>query len=342
VKRNEEINRAMKDDGKKVLATMKLLLLGAGESGKSTIAKQMKILHLNGFTKDEKQMYTIAIHQNIYGAVRSLVQACQRLQISIAESAIAKKFEEGALLGARITPAFADDIAKLWRDPGVQQAYGRRNEFQLIDSTAYWLDDVRRVAAEDFVPAEQDVLRARIQTTGIVEIQFSFKGHDFILVDVGGQRSERKKWIHCFQDVTSILFCTGISEFDQVLYEDNKTNRLHEAFNLFREICLSKWFLKSTIILFLNKSDILEAKLKAGKSLKVCYPDYGGGDTFEEVTKYIQKVFTSINNPITGKPREVFPFVTNATDTNNVQRVFDAVETSITTQAMKDAGIDTF
>jgi len=158
-KKNEQINQQMKEEKKTVELQMKLLLLGAGESGKSTIAKQMKILHLNGFSKDEKQMYTIAIHQNIYNAMRAIVQAAQKLQLAIGEAAIAKKFEEGQLLGARISPAFADDIAKLWHDAGIQQAFGRRNEYQLIDSAQYWLDDIKRVADDDFVPTEQDVLR---------------------------------------------------------------------------------------------------------------------------------------------------------------------------------------
>ena len=39
------------------------------------------------------------------------------------------------------------------------------------------------------------------------------------MFDVGGQRSERKKWIHCFESVTSIIFCTALSEYDQVLLE---------------------------------------------------------------------------------------------------------------------------
>jgi len=40
---------------------------------------------------------------------------------------------------------------------------------------------------------------------------------------VGGQRSERKKWIHCFEDVTAIIFCVAMSEYDQVLHEDETT-----------------------------------------------------------------------------------------------------------------------
>ena len=46
------------------------------------------------------------------------------------------------------------------------------------------------------------------------------------MFDVGGQRSERKKWIHCFESVTSIIFCTALSEYDQVLLEEKNQVRL--------------------------------------------------------------------------------------------------------------------
>jgi len=45
------------------------------------------------------------------------------------------------------------------------------------------------------------------------------------MVDVGGQRSERKKWIHCFENVTSIIFLAALSEYDQVLYESENDVR---------------------------------------------------------------------------------------------------------------------
>jgi hypothetical protein len=52
----------------------------------------------------------------------------------------------------------------------------------------------------------------------------------FRLVDVGGQRSERKKWLHCFEDVTAILFCVALSEYDLVLIEDNKQVNIYKLF----------------------------------------------------------------------------------------------------------------
>ncbi len=87
------------------------------------------------------------------------------------------------------------------------------------------------------------------------------KDLNFRVFDVGGQRSERKKWIHCFEDVTAIIFIVALSEYDQVLVEDETTNRMHESLRLFDSICNNKWFVNTSIILFLNKKDLFEEKI---------------------------------------------------------------------------------
>jgi guanine nucleotide-binding protein subunit alpha len=95
------------------------------------------------------------------------------------------------------------------------------------------------------------------------------------MFDVGGQRSERKKWIHCFENVTAIVFLAAISEYDQVLVEDETMNRMTEALNLFDTICNSKWFVSTSMILFLNKVDLFKEKL-VKSNLADYYPDYTG------------------------------------------------------------------
>lgn len=92
---------------------------------------------------------------------------------------------------------------------------------------------------------------------------------------MGGQRSERKKWIHCFSGVTAVLFCCAMSEYDLKLYEDETVNRMDESLKLFEEICNSKWFLETAVILFLNKSDIFREKITK-TDLSVCFPNYKG------------------------------------------------------------------
>merc|ERR1711893_494865 len=118
-------------------------------------------------------------------------------------------------------------------------------------------------------------IRTRAKTTGIVEISFKFRELTFKMVDVGGQRSERRKWIHCFDDVTAIIFCTALSAYDLVLAEDEEVNRMHESMKLFDSICNNKWFTETSIILFLNKKDLFEEKI-AHSPLTICFPEYTG------------------------------------------------------------------
>jgi guanine nucleotide-binding protein subunit alpha len=95
------------------------------------------------------------------------------------------------------------------------------------------------------------------------------------LFDVGGQRSERKKWIHCFESVMSIIFCVALSEYDQVLLEDTTENRLVESIRLFESIVNSRWFLNTSIMLFLNKVDLFKIKVEH-VPVERYFPDYKG------------------------------------------------------------------
>jgi len=55
------------------------------------------------------------------------------------------------------------------------------------------------------------------------------------MFDVGGQRSERKKWIHCFENVTSIIFCVALSEYDQVLLEETSQVKMPVSVSVHRK-----------------------------------------------------------------------------------------------------------
>ena len=76
-----------------------------------------------------------------------------------------------------------------------------------------------------YYPTEQDIIQCRARTIGITETTFLLRDHEMLMVDVGGQKSERRKWIHCFQDVTSILFLVSLSGYDQCLVEDKDAVR---------------------------------------------------------------------------------------------------------------------
>merc|ERR1712066_900224 len=236
----------------------------------------------------------------------------------------ARKFFEisGNSTEGELTSELGQLMKRLWRDRGVQHCFSRSREYQLNDSAAYYLNALDRICSPHYVPTQQDVLRTRVKTTGIIETQFTFKGLKFKMFDVGGQRSERKKWIHCFEGVTAIIFCVALSAYDLVLAEDEETNRMHESMKLFDSICNNKWFVSTSIILFLNKKDLFQQKI-AYSPLEICFPDYVGGNNYEEASNYIQTQFENLNRKKDSK--EVYTHFTCATDTSNIQFVFDAV-----------------
>lgn len=100
----------------------------------------------------------------------------------------------------------------------------------------------------------------------------------YSMFDVGGQRDERRKWIQCFNDVTAIIFVTACSSYNMVLREDPTQNRLRESLELFKSIWNNRWLRTISVILFLNKQDLLAEKILAGKSKLEEY--------FSEFTRY--------------------------------------------------------
>uniref|UniRef100_A0A1I7XFB6 G-protein alpha subunit n=1 Tax=Heterorhabditis bacteriophora TaxID=37862 RepID=A0A1I7XFB6_HETBA len=133
-------------------------------------------------------------------------------------------------------------IKRLWADKLVQEGFGRRSEFQLNDSAPYFFEAIDRICSDDYVPTVQDILMTKVETTGVQEIQYTYKTIHFRIFDVGGQKSERRKWIHCFDNVNAILFIVAISEYDQTLREDGKTNRMIDSLALFSDIVNSEFF----------------------------------------------------------------------------------------------------
>eukprot|EP00456_Euglypha_rotunda_P025801 TRINITY_DN20809_c0_g1_i5.p1 TRINITY_DN20809_c0_g1~~TRINITY_DN20809_c0_g1_i5.p1 ORF type:complete len:229 (+),score=34.77 TRINITY_DN20809_c0_g1_i5:230-916(+) len=226
-------------------------------------------------------------------------------------------------------------MANLWKDPGIKMTFEKRAMYQLTDSTDYYLDRIMDIGKDIWVPSQQDVLRSRVRTTGIAESEFTIDGNQFRVFDVGGQRNERKKWIHCFQHVTAVLFVAALSEYDMGLFEDQETNRMDEALNLFDEICNSRWFKKTSIILMLNKRDLFAEKIKK-VPLTVCFKDYKGSGTFEDASEFIRKQFEARNKTPT---KQIYSHITCATDTDNARHVITAVKDILIRRNLQDGGL---
>eukprot|EP00002_Diphylleia_rotans_P033647 TRINITY_DN7172_c0_g3_i1.p1 TRINITY_DN7172_c0_g3~~TRINITY_DN7172_c0_g3_i1.p1 ORF type:complete len:355 (+),score=71.14 TRINITY_DN7172_c0_g3_i1:58-1122(+) len=335
---SQSIDKQIKKEEMKISREIKLLLLGSGESGKSTILKQMKLVYGIGFPREFAVEFRPYVYSNILDCTKALIRGCQTLNIVIKDEQSLTRAQElmeiMTITSDNLTEVM-NKVEGLWSDKDIQEAFKRSNEFQLFDSTEYFMSNLHRFKIADFTPSEADILRTRVATSGVTESFFNIDRNVFRIVDVGGQRSERKKWLSCFHDVTCVLFVVAISEFDQVLFEDARTNRIVESLQLFKDICENRWFTNTPIILFLNKKDIFQQKIQSGRDLRIAFPEYDGGSSFEETARYIEKQFLGFNKH---PSREIFVKITCATDTDHMRYALNAVKVIIIQKKLETAG----
>lgn len=369
---SKQIDREIKQWIKSYNQAIKLLLLGTGESGKTTIIKQMKILHVQGFSVSERAEKANLIRHNIHESIHDIVDNMNILNIPLQKPKNEYSREYILKLGpegpTKYTEEYFDHVRTLWRDGGVRECFRRSNEYQLIDSAEYFLDRIDLIEKTDYVPSDADILRCRQKTTGIQKIEFKVKVpksmqggvQEFWMFDVGGQRGERKKWIQVFEGINAIWFLVACSDFDQTLREDATQNRLKEALALFEDVWQSRFLLEAGLILFLNKQDLLESKVAQGRSIAPYFPKYNefeaAGDEYTRTKLFIRSLFVDL---ITKKrerraldasaerfviaearrPRECYFHFTTATDTDNVRTVFRDVHQIILTHMLSNLGV---
>jgi len=343
-KRNKEIENQLKEEKKNQINKMKLLLLGTGDAGKSTFAKQMKVIHQDGFSKQEIERFTDILRDNCLVAMQKLLIAVKEWNIEIEKDN--KSAFEAVFNATQLTNDIATHVQTLWKAKCVQYAFERNNELQLPGGSSgaeYFFGAAKRFAAEDYLPTPEDVIRAKVRTTGITETVFTVNATEFTMVDVGGQRSERRKWLHCFGDVTAVIFLVALNEYDMVLEEDNKTNRMEESLKLFQKLTGSQWFENTSFILFLNKSDLFQEKIKK-RPLVDFFEDYeqfcqelensAEMGEFEKSCEYIKAQYIDAFHGV-----RLYPFITCAIDKDNCIKVFAAVRDTVISGALSGAGL---
>uniref|UniRef100_A0A3Q0SHB6 GNAS complex locus n=1 Tax=Amphilophus citrinellus TaxID=61819 RepID=A0A3Q0SHB6_AMPCI len=322
----------------------------------------MRILHVDGFNAEgeaaptsecflifscwcfrEKQQKVQDIRKNVKDAIVTIVSAMTMLTPPVSLGNPGNQFRVdyirsiAPLSDFEYTEEFFEHTQKLWEDDGVKACFERANEYQLIDCAQYFLNRLDSVRRPDYSPTDQDLLRCRVLTSGIFETRFQVDKVNFHMFDVGGQRDERRKWIQCFNDVTAIIFVAASSSYNMVIREDNSTNRLRESLDLFRSIWTNRFLKTISVILFLNKQDVLAEKILAGKSkLEDYFPEYNNyqppadavpdNDEDPKVMRakfFIRDEFLRISTASGDGKHYCYPHFTCAVDTENIRRVFN-------------------
>ncbi|XP_076332875.1 guanine nucleotide-binding protein subunit alpha homolog isoform X1 [Tachypleus tridentatus] len=332
--RSKKIDKMLEEDKHIIRREVKLLLLGAGESGKSTFLKQMKIIHGHNFDDETLKEFRSVVYQNIIRGMKVLVDARDKLGIPWENPNNSQnaynilRFDNSTNLDSQTFLNLVGTVKKLWQDKGIKTAFERRREFQIGDSVYYFFENLDRIMTPNYLPSNQDILHARKATKGISEFHVNINTVPFRFVDVGGQRSQRQKWFQCFESVTSILFLVASTEYDQVLVEDRCTNRLVESKHIFETIVNNRCFSEVSVILFLNKTDLLKEKLENKSSnISYCFPEFSGDPyKLEDVQMFILNMFDSVRRE---RKKQLFHHFTTAVDTENIKVVFNAVRDTI-------------
>ena len=338
---SRDIDKYLKADGKYVAQQVKILLLGPGESGKSTVFKQCQLLQDNsqGFSEAEKISYVSAIRQNLVSQMAVLVHHAGILGIAFSQdNAVHCQSVLSASPHATLDAALAQAVKALWEDEAMSKVISFKDKkFHLNDSAAYFFNKIDTISQPAYTPSVDDILRVRIRSTGIDEAEFAFGELHFNMFDVGGQRSERRKWIHCFENVTAVLFVASLVGYAQVLREDDSQNCMRESLLLLQELCNSPWFRTSTFIIFLNKIDLFKDKL-AETPLSACFSDCKVPQTDEEgCLRFIQDRFQDCGRGRVN--RNFYIHRTCAVDTEQIKFVLGAVKKTLLDQILSDTGI---
>ncbi len=342
--RSKRVSQRLKKEESKNGARLKLLLLGAGDSGKSTIFKQLKFLYGSGFTSEDRALQRQFVVGNVVDGTLAVCGAAPRLGLELSPGAA----EAHARLLAHEDMVALDDAAAaailaLWRDASFLAVWARRSEFNSQESWAYFAEQLKAYpvwGGRDFVPSMEDLLRCRVRTTGVVDELFSISDVRLRILDVGGQRNERRKWLHCFEDVTSVVFVVSLGDYNQRLFEDSSQNRLVEALAIWEDVVNNPLLANAAFCLFLNKVDLLEEKYVRDKiplNASGLFPSAPAGEPdLALALAWFEQLFRArIKDP----HRHVYTHVTCATDTKGIDVVLKATSRSILQQNLENAGL---
>ncbi|BGP21048.1 hypothetical protein JCM10213_007565 [Rhodosporidiobolus nylandii] len=347
---SKKIDDELKAAKREAAIETRALLLGPGESGKSTVCKQMRLCYAQPYSHEERLSYREIVFANTVQSAQAVLTSgfpSHRLSIPLFLRSTAEfllSLEADAASAQQLSGAMRPDVAEalelFWAAEETRKVVRGSGRFQLNDSAAYFFDALPRLSSPSYVPTTDDVLRTRVRSTGVKEEVFDIKqlGRKILVVDVGGQRSERKKWIHCFENVNILLFVIAISEYPQMLYEDETINRLDESAQLWESIAASRWFAKSSFVLFLNKLDLFTEKMTSDDyPLSKYMSDFSGEDGNVAHGKGFMKAkFTALKRD---QGRALYCTFTCATDTEATKIVLASVMNSVLTSRLEEVGL---
>uniref|UniRef100_A0A0B6ZCR3 Uncharacterized protein n=1 Tax=Arion vulgaris TaxID=1028688 RepID=A0A0B6ZCR3_9EUPU len=324
-RRSKTIDDGLEAERMREARTVRVLMLGLSGAGKSTLAKQVRMIHEKGFADKEKAVYREVVRQNVVMAVLCVLEEMDThgVQFPTEEMRNTANNIKDRLKMSDSYKAVVDmrhSLLLLTSQKVVKDIMDACIDVETVQLNQYLFRSLDKILSDSYAPSDYDILRVRQKTTGLHEILFHFKGFEFRLCDVDGHCTVKKKWLQNFENVSAILFTAALSSYDVGSKDHEEQTEIHDAMRVFQTVTSYAGFIRSPIILFLNKKDIFQQKLKK-VPLTVAFPEYTGKNEFSEACQFIQQKFESF---VTHAPERLAVHITNATDTPNIRSVFDS------------------
>jgi len=358
IKRSLEIDQYLDEESNKE-QPRRVLLLGTGNSGKTTMLKQFKAQFAPKPTEEQVKACREIISQNIIHGLILLVEFLEgtnKKHLLKSETLGLKDVLRNQVLAAGLTiwdedasgTMYSKMVRIVWNDPEVQRTERLShtisdNEYQTI----YFMKRLDTIVEPDYLPSEQDMLRMRSKTKGLHVVELEIPDNPKLeVIDVGGQQNERKKWIHVFDNVDCVVFIFSLGDIDKRLLEDNTGSRYDDAVECFREIVSNPQFRNTGFIVLMNKVDMLRRMLDEDRDLMHRrFPDYPGRlGHYRDALIYLQNEFQTIyaeNEEAEGaivkqiRPAVAF-YPSTATDTENALKIIKGVKDSVFRNSIND------
>ena len=320
---------------------LKICLIGCGGAGKSTIFRQCETLFGDGYSEKVLSNYTPFVQQSLVEKLKALFEfvlnECSMDRKIVDKNTELKmklfleKHKSEQFIGDKILDPQAwvdilnnDEVkgilANLHQHPAINSSIGNCIEF--------YIEDYSRLTTINYTALETDYIKFQQKTTGIVQHKFTYKNTPFLLMDVGGQRNERKKWINALSVCNALVYVVSLSEFDEICMEDEKTNRLVEDFATFQEWSKNDLVKEKMVYLLFTNTDRFQKKIRDSKRLEVIRNIFPEHDISDDVRDLDAVIFSRIveefserdyNNRIAGM------FKTNVLDCNELRSAMSSM-----------------
>ncbi|KAI9199471.1 G-protein subunit alpha 8 [Polychytrium aggregatum] len=289
------------------------------------VLKHIKTINKIAMSKSEIADIVASLRRNSIQCMKILIEEAEKFGFNIGEAdkaksdALAAMEEDGE---SDQIDTVADAISVLWKNDAIQKTWEKKDEFWILDSADFYFSNIERFCQDDFEPTEEDSVMARTMTTGIITTEIKIAPLTFSLIDVGGQRNERRKWIHTMDDCNMILYIVNLSGYNSVLFEDQTQNRMKECLTLFKQTVNNPLFSSMPIFLLFNKKDLFESKIrKTPITVCECFSDYSGSGELMDCIAFIEKRFKE--QILSGSPDRLKVFNIAARFKKDVKVVWD-------------------